>query len=60
MKLKQMDVDANTKKEAEIEDRKDQRTRIQATQQSKLIEQRQNDTLPKDFEAEGNSGQLLL
>tara|TARA_R110002050_G_scaffold3623_2_gene18909 strand:- start:503 stop:2905 length:2403 start_codon:yes stop_codon:yes gene_type:complete len=40
-------------KETEIEDRKDKRTQIQATQQSKMIEQRQNDLLPTDFESIG-------
>ena len=50
MKLKQMDVDTNTKKEAQIEDRKDKRTKMQASQQSQMISQRQNDTLPTDFE----------
>ncbi|MAN64979.1 MAG: hypothetical protein CMI60_23845 [Parvibaculum sp.] len=50
MKLKQMDTDATTKKEAQIEDRKDKRTKIQATQQSELIAQRQNDSEPVDFE----------
>jgi hypothetical protein len=54
MKLKQMDVDTKTKKEAEIEDRKDKRTEMQATQQSKLIEQRQNDLPPTDFESENS------
>ena len=53
MKLKQMDVDTNTKKEAQIEDRKDKRTEMQATQQSKLISQRQNDLPPTNFEAQG-------
>jgi hypothetical protein len=53
MKLKQMDVDASTKKEAQIEDRKDKRTELQATQQSKMIEQRQNDLPPTDFENSG-------
>ena len=56
MKLKQMDVDASTKKEAQIEDRKDQRTKIQATQQSKMISQRQTDSLPTDFEKENQNG----
>jgi hypothetical protein len=37
-------------KEKMIEDRKDERTRIQATQQSQLIDQRKNDLLPTDFE----------
>ena len=41
-------------KEAQIEDRKDQRTRIQATQQSEMISQRKNDLLPKNFESNGN------
>jgi len=41
-------------KEAAIEDRKDKRLKMQGTQQSELIEQRQNDTLPKDFESSGN------
>ena len=50
MKLKQMDVDTNTKKEAQIEDRKDKRTKMQASQQSQMISQRQNDTLPTNFE----------
>ena len=36
-KLKQMDVDRDAAKEKEIEDRKDERTRIQATQQSKWM-----------------------
>jgi len=40
-------------KEQFIEDRKDKRTKIQATQQSELISQRQNDSLPKDFESTG-------
>ena len=53
MKLKQMDVDTNTKKEAQIEDRKDKRTEMQATQQSKLISQRQNDLPPTNFESSG-------
>jgi hypothetical protein len=53
MKLKQMDVDTNTKKEAQIEDRKDKRTEMQATQQSKLISQRQNDLPPTNFETQG-------
>jgi len=59
MKLKQLDADTNTKKEAEIEDRKDKRTKIQASQQSKMISQRQNDSAPTDFEAE-DSLQLPL
>ena len=36
------------------EDRKDERTKIQASQQSELIEQRKNNTAPKRFESSGN------
>ena len=36
------------------EDRKDQRTRIQASQQSELIEQRKSGLPPKNFESAGN------
>ena len=55
MKLKQMDVETNTKKEAQIEDRKDTRTKIQASQQSQLISQRQNDLPPTNFDAPNDS-----
>jgi hypothetical protein len=41
-------------KEKEKEDRKDQRTKIQATQQSALIDQRKNEKPPKNFESAGN------
>ena len=54
MQLAKIKADAETLKEAEIEDRKDERTRIQATQQSELIDQRKNDLLPKNFESAGN------
>ena len=40
-------------KDAYKEDRKDDRTKIQATQQSELIDQRKNDTAPKKFESSG-------
>ena len=49
MKLKANGSD-QTKKEAQIEDRKDKRTKIQASQQSQMITQRQTDWLPTDFE----------
>ena len=51
MKLKQMDIEVNQGKEKAIEDRKDQRTKIQATQQSQMINQRQSGGVPTDFEA---------
>jgi hypothetical protein len=54
MQLAQIRANAEAGKIAEVEDRKDKRTKIQATQQSELINQRQNDLLPKDFESQGN------
>ena len=50
MKLKQAELENQKAKEKEIEDRKDERTKIQATQQSKMIDQRKNNSLPIDFE----------
>ena len=52
MQLKQMDVQAMQEKEQKIEDRKDKRTKIQATQQSEMISQRKNETGPINFENE--------
>lgn len=53
IELAQMQVQQQDAKLNMLEDRKDKRTKIQATQQSELIEQRQNKTLPKDFESAG-------
>lgn len=53
MQLAQVKVNAEGEKEKEIEDRKDERSRIQATQQSEMISQRKNDSLPTDFETTG-------
>ena len=50
MQLKQMDVQNMQQKEKQIEDRKDNRTKLQATQQSEMINQRNNDTGPINFE----------
>ena len=52
MELKKLDVDNATTKETNKEDRKDERTRIQATQQSEMIDQRNNQKPPKNFETE--------
>ena len=49
MKLKQAEIENQKAKEKEIEDRKDNRTKLQATQQSKMIDQRKNNSLPIDF-----------
>ncbi len=48
-------ANAGVKKEidSEKENRKDERTKIQASQQSELINQRQNNSLPKKFESAG-------
>jgi len=54
MQLKQMEVQAVSGKEKEKEDRKDKRTKIQASQQSELIDQRKNEKPPKNFESAGN------
>ena len=50
MELAQLNAQVTADKEAEIEDRKDKRTKLQATQQSEMISQRQDDSLPIDFE----------
>ena len=50
MKLKQMEVDAQAQKEKMIEDRKDNRTRLEGTQQSEMIDQRKNNLLPINFQ----------
>ena len=54
MQLKQMEIEALKAKEKEQEDRKDERTRIQASQQSELIDQRNKQKPPKKFESAGN------
>jgi hypothetical protein len=45
--------EAKRGEESYKEDRKDERTKIQASQQSELIDQRKNDLLPKNFESAG-------
>ena len=54
MQLKGVEVDGQKSKEKEKEDRKDERTRIQASQQSELIDQRNSGKPPKNFESAGN------
>ena len=54
MQLKGIEVDGQKQKESDKEDRKDERTKMQATQQSELIDQRKNDSPPKNFESSGN------
>jgi len=54
MQLKGIEVDGLKSREKEKEDRKDERTKIQATQQSEMIEQRNSGKAPKNFESAGN------
>ena len=54
MQLKGIEVDAQKQTIKEKEDRKDDRTKLQATQQSELINQRKNNLPPKVFESSGN------
>ena len=54
MQLKNMEVEGQKSREKEKEDRKDERTRIQASQQSELIDQRNSGKPPKKFESSGN------
>ena len=54
MQLKQAELGNKKSAEKEREDRKDERTRIQASQQSELIEQRKQGGPPKKFESSGN------
>ena len=54
MQLKGVEVQGIKNREKEKEDRKDERTKIQATQQSEMIEQRNSGKPPKNFESAGN------
>jgi len=54
IELRKMDAEANNNKDKQKEDRKDERTKIQATQQSEMIEQRNSGKPPKNFESAGN------
>ena len=54
MRLKGLETENLKLREKEKEDRKDERTRIQASQQSELIEQRKGNQPPKNFESSGN------
>jgi len=54
MQLKGIEVEGMKSREKEKEDRKDERTKIQATQQSELIDQRNSGKPPKNFESASN------
>ena len=53
MQLAQVQANADAEKLGKLEDRKDSREKLRGTQQSELINQRQNNTMPKDFESAG-------
>jgi hypothetical protein len=53
MQIKDKELQVIKDKESSKEDRKDERTRIQATQQSKMIEQRKKDLPSENFESKG-------
>ena len=54
MKLQKMNMEEVDMKDTVKEDRKDSRTKMQASQQSELIDQRLNKKPPKNFESSGN------
>ena len=54
MKLREAENNTLSNRDSMREDRKDKRTKIQATQQSELIDQRNNSGTPKNFESSGN------
>lgn len=59
LQLAQAGIQTKQQLQAEAEDRKDKRTKIQATQQSELIDQRKNNAMPKDFESEDDLGGMF-
>ena len=54
MKLQKMNMEETDMKDTMKEDRKDGRTKMQASQQSEMIDQKLNKKPPKNFESSGN------
>ena len=54
MALKEKEIEVLKQRDENKEDRKDERTKIQATQQSEMIDQRKNEKPPKNFESTSN------
>jgi len=54
MQLKGLEVEHAKQKMEDDQDRKDQRVKLQGTQQSQLIDQKKNDLPPVNFESSGN------
>tara|TARA_R100001594_G_scaffold3331_3_gene12580 strand:+ start:1223 stop:3610 length:2388 start_codon:yes stop_codon:yes gene_type:complete len=52
IQLEQLKMQAEKQKEQDIENRKDKRVKLQGTQQSQMIDQRKNNLLPINFEAD--------
>ena len=60
MQLEKQKMKATGQKEVMIEDRKDKRSKQEATQQSQLINQSQNDDLPQNFETPINEADFRV
>tara|TARA_R110001592_G_scaffold356490_1_gene658526 strand:- start:295 stop:2394 length:2100 start_codon:yes stop_codon:yes gene_type:complete len=60
IRIAKLEADAMKSKEDGKEDRKDERTKIQATQQSELIDQRKNDKPPQNFEDSAMGGSAMM
>ena len=58
MELKKLEEQGVTKREQQREDRKDDRIKMEGTQQSEMIEQRKTDGLPINFEEKDMTGLL--
>jgi hypothetical protein len=58
VQLEQMKGQRETNREAQIEDRKDKRTRIAGSQQSAMIDQRKNDLMPTNFEQQSQESAM--
>ena len=58
MQLKAMETQGISNRERTKEDRKDKRTKLQATQQSEMIDQRKTGKPPKNFESMSDNNPL--
>ncbi len=58
IQLEQMKTQRESMREKEIEDRKDKRTRIAGSQQSAMIDQRNNNLMPTNFEKQSEQGSM--
>ena len=56
MQLAQLKSQVESQNLQQAEDRKDERTRIQASQQSQLVNQRKNNAMPQQFESSSFTG----